>query len=115
VNTLSPSLGFPHGFIPYFLSYLTFYAVFTLLLPYPRSCGCRNVCSSSKVKVKLLLSLTKHHAMKTYWGSGGIAPLIPDLGTISEVITVCFLIHYLTVLVLFLKCQVICMVIGLDV
>jgi len=29
------------------------------------------------VKVKSLLcsSLTKHHAMKAYWGSGGIAPL----------------------------------------
>jgi hypothetical protein len=29
-----------------------------------------------KVKVKLSLCLTKHHAMKTYWGSGGIAPHI---------------------------------------
>jgi hypothetical protein len=29
-----------------------------------------------KVKVKLSLCLTKHHAMKTYWGSGGIAPRI---------------------------------------
>jgi hypothetical protein len=27
-----------------------------------------------KVKVKLSLWLTKHHAMKAYWGSGGIAP-----------------------------------------
>jgi len=25
--------------------------------------------------------LTEHHAMKAYWGSGGIAPLIPDIGT----------------------------------
>jgi hypothetical protein len=25
-------------------------------------------------KVKLSLCLTKHHAMKTYWGSGGRAP-----------------------------------------
>jgi hypothetical protein len=33
-----------------------------------------------KVKVKLSQCLTKHHAMKTYWG-GGIAPRIPDLGT----------------------------------
>jgi hypothetical protein len=32
-------------------------------------------------KVKLSLCLTKHHAMKTYWGSGGIAPHILDLGT----------------------------------
>jgi hypothetical protein len=31
---------------------------------------------SIKVKVKFSLCLTKHHAMKTYWGSGGIAPLI---------------------------------------
>jgi hypothetical protein len=29
-----------------------------------------------KVKVKLSLCLTKHHAMKAYWGSGCIAPLI---------------------------------------
>jgi hypothetical protein len=34
-----------------------------------------------KVKVKLSLCLTKHHAMKTYWRSGGIAPRIRDLGT----------------------------------
>jgi hypothetical protein len=34
-----------------------------------------------KVKVKLSLYLGKHHAMKTYWGSGGIAPRILDLGT----------------------------------
>jgi hypothetical protein len=30
----------------------------------------------AKVKVKLFLCLTKHHAMKAYWGSGGIAPRI---------------------------------------
>jgi hypothetical protein len=29
-----------------------------------------------KVNVKLSLYLTKHHAMKEYWGSRGIAPLI---------------------------------------
>jgi hypothetical protein len=34
-----------------------------------------------KVNVKLSPCLTKHHAMKTYWGSGGIAPRILDLGT----------------------------------
>jgi hypothetical protein len=34
-----------------------------------------------EVKVKLTLCLTKHHAMKTYWGSGSIAPRILDLGT----------------------------------
>jgi hypothetical protein len=34
-----------------------------------------------KVKVKLSLCLTEYHAMKTYWGSGDIAPLILDLGT----------------------------------
>jgi hypothetical protein len=33
------------------------------------------------VKVKLSLCLTKHHAMKTYWGSGVIAPRNLDLGT----------------------------------
>jgi hypothetical protein len=35
-----------------------------------------------KVKVKLSLWLIKHHAMKTYWGSGGIAPCILNLGII---------------------------------
>jgi len=34
-----------------------------------------------KVKVKLSLGLTKHHAMKTYGGSGGIAPRILKVGT----------------------------------
>jgi hypothetical protein len=29
-----------------------------------------------KVKVKLTLFLTKHHAMKTYWRSGGETPRI---------------------------------------
>jgi hypothetical protein len=29
-----------------------------------------------KAKVKLSLCLTKHHAMKEYWRSGGIDPLI---------------------------------------
>jgi hypothetical protein len=32
-------------------------------------------------EVKLSLCLTKHHTMKMYWGSGGIAPRILDLGT----------------------------------
>jgi hypothetical protein len=32
--------------------------------------------SRVKVKVKLSLCLTKHHAMKAFWGSGGIAALI---------------------------------------
>jgi hypothetical protein len=36
--------------------------------------------SANKVKVKLSLCLTKHHTMKTYWGNGGIAPHILDLG-----------------------------------
>jgi len=31
---------------------------------------------TAKVKVKLSLCLTKHHAMKTYWRSGGIFPRI---------------------------------------
>jgi hypothetical protein len=29
-----------------------------------------------KIKGKVSLLLTKHHAMKTYWGSGGVAPRI---------------------------------------
>jgi hypothetical protein len=34
-----------------------------------------------KVKVNLSLCLTKHHAMKTYWRSGGITSHILDLST----------------------------------
>jgi hypothetical protein len=34
-----------------------------------------------KKKVKLSLYLTKHHAIRAYWGSEGIAPRILDLGT----------------------------------
>jgi hypothetical protein len=37
------------------------------------------VCAVNKVKVKLSLCLTKHHTMKTCWGSGGIAPCILDV------------------------------------
>jgi len=37
---------------------------------------------SVTVKVKMSLCLTKHHAMKMYRRSGGIAPRILDLGTI---------------------------------
>jgi hypothetical protein len=37
--------------------------------------------ASKKVQVVVsVLFLTEHHAMKAYWGSGGIAPRI-DLGT----------------------------------
>jgi hypothetical protein len=48
--------------------------------------GKRNVTWNStytfiKVKIKLSLFLTKLHAMKTYWGSGGIALRILDLAT----------------------------------
>jgi hypothetical protein len=37
--------------------------------------------ASAWVKVKLFLFLTKHHAMKTYWGSEGISLQILKLGT----------------------------------
>jgi hypothetical protein len=37
--------------------------------------------NSVKVELKLPLCLTKHHAMKAYWWSGGTAPHILDLGT----------------------------------
>jgi hypothetical protein len=36
---------------------------------------------SITMKVKLSLCLTKNHAMKTYWGSGGIASRVLDLGS----------------------------------
>jgi hypothetical protein len=36
----------------------------------------RNSKGKGRVKLKLSLCLAKHHAMKAYWGSGGIAPRI---------------------------------------
>jgi hypothetical protein len=37
-----------------------------------------------KIKGAPVIFLTQHHAMKTYWGSGGIDPRILDLGTIKR-------------------------------
>jgi hypothetical protein len=37
--------------------------------------------SLSTTPQNCILCLIKHHAMKTYWGSGGIASPIPNLGT----------------------------------
>jgi hypothetical protein len=48
-------------------------------------CTLRNVKYDGKfiimVTAKLSLCLTKHHTMKTYRESGGIAPRILDIGT----------------------------------
>jgi hypothetical protein len=41
----------------------------------------RNFKIFIKCKVVPVLFLTEHHAIKAYWGSGGIAPHILDLGT----------------------------------
>jgi len=40
--------------------------------------SCKDTISALdlKLKIKLSLFLTKHHAMKTYWGSAGIAKRI---------------------------------------
>jgi hypothetical protein len=53
------------------------YVCTEFILTYTFSCHVDPV----KVKVKLSLWLTKNHAMKMYWRSGGIAPHILDLGT----------------------------------
>jgi hypothetical protein len=34
-----------------------------------------------EVKVNLFVCLNEHHTMKTYWGNGGIAPRVLNLGT----------------------------------
>jgi hypothetical protein len=39
---------------------------------------------SINIKVKLSLCLTKQHAMNAYWGNGGIAPCILNLGPICK-------------------------------
>jgi hypothetical protein len=36
--------------------------------------------SDDKGKVVSVLSLTEHHAIKAYWGSGSIAPRVLNLG-----------------------------------
>jgi hypothetical protein len=41
-------------------------------------------CYSTFTKLKLSLCLTKHHAMKTYWGSGGKFQALFDIGTIRR-------------------------------
>jgi len=45
----------------------------------------------SKLKVKLSLCLTKHHTMKTYWRSGGIAACCDVFPT--EMFYACFIIQ----------------------
>jgi hypothetical protein len=57
-------LGFPSGL---FSSGLQTIIVYVILL--------------SPIRTTLSLCLPKHHAMKTYWGSGSIAPRILDLST----------------------------------
>jgi hypothetical protein len=56
-----------------------------------------------KVKIKLPLCLTKHSAMKMYWGSGGKVPLILYSRPYPEVIgqlSVKFIQNYLLFLIL---------------
>jgi hypothetical protein len=36
-----------------------------------------------KGKINLSLCLTKHHAIKSYWGNGGIAQPIVNIGTVE--------------------------------
>jgi hypothetical protein len=45
-------------------------------VPFRNSDSLPPECNLGEVKVKLSMCLTKHHAMNTYWGSGGIAPRI---------------------------------------
>jgi hypothetical protein len=40
-----------------------------------------NIMNRDDDNDKVKSCLTEHHAMKTYWGTGGIAPRILDLGT----------------------------------
>jgi len=53
------------------------------LLHYPLYCvWVSHVASPLKVKkVKCPCALTEHQTIKAYWGSGGIAPRILNLGT----------------------------------
>jgi hypothetical protein len=43
---------------------------------------------------RLILCLIRHHAIKTYWRSGGIIPRIFDLGT-REMLVVSFMLRLL--------------------
>jgi hypothetical protein len=44
------------------------------------------VIGKAKAKVVPVLFLTDHHALKVYWGSGGISPRIHKLGTILRLV-----------------------------
>jgi hypothetical protein len=43
--------------------------------------GSRREAKGKCKVVPVLFFLTEHHAMKAYWGSGGVTPLILDLGS----------------------------------
>jgi hypothetical protein len=51
-----------------------------LTSPYHATSGCYEMLRKGKV-VPVLFILTEHHAIKAYWGSGGIDLRILDLGT----------------------------------
>jgi hypothetical protein len=51
-----------------------------LLLSYIHDASSDSMIRQDRLKVKLSLCLTKHHAMKACWWSGGIAPRILKLG-----------------------------------
>jgi hypothetical protein len=57
------------------------FTVFTILYLHKHNSYATENLHATYLKVKLSLYLTKHHAMKTCWESGGIAACILDLGT----------------------------------
>jgi hypothetical protein len=65
----------------YCLLGILFFKVPQNMVSRPRHYVCDILYILLKVKVKFSLCLCMHHAMETYWGSGGIAPRILDRGT----------------------------------
>jgi hypothetical protein len=60
--------------------FLSFYGtqkcIITVFIRAVTAPNIRPDASSTHIKVKLCLCLTKYHAIKAYRGSGGVAPLI---------------------------------------
>jgi hypothetical protein len=70
-----------YSWIPYVSGVMGIFATWMNISSFCIQCIIFNVYELKDTMVKLSLCLTKHHAQKTYWGSGGIDPRIFNRGT----------------------------------
>jgi hypothetical protein len=88
VRKLLDTLSYVISHLLHFITLITLHvdynyetSVYCSISKYPQEITILQTEFVGKVKLKVSLCLTKHQAMKTYWGSGGIAACIHDLGT----------------------------------